>query len=112
MLQQSLVDWAALLRNRIKGARKKGAFWVRVFDILRLVPTLEGKATLWTTERTGLSSAEMGGGWGQSAGGRFSGSEAGGQMPNAERADAPARCNHGERLEDEAAFGEPRMGDA
>jgi SAM-dependent methyltransferase len=42
------VDWPALLRKRIKGARKKGALWVRVLDVLRLVPTGEGRARLWT----------------------------------------------------------------
>jgi hypothetical protein len=42
------VDWAGLLRRRIKAARKRGALWVRWLDLLRLIPTSEGRARLWT----------------------------------------------------------------
>jgi hypothetical protein len=37
-----------LLRARIKAARKRGAFWVRILDVARLLPTAEGRARLWT----------------------------------------------------------------
>ena len=42
------MDWAGLLRRRIKAARKRGALWVRWLDLLRLIPTSEGRARLWT----------------------------------------------------------------
>jgi SAM-dependent methyltransferase len=38
----------ALLRSRIKAERKRGALWVRMLDVVRLVPTGEGRARLWT----------------------------------------------------------------
>ena len=37
-----------LLRKRVKAARKRGALWVRVLDVIRLVPAAEGRARLWT----------------------------------------------------------------
>jgi SAM-dependent methyltransferase len=37
-----------LFRARIKAARKRGAFWVRILDVARLLPTAEGQARLWT----------------------------------------------------------------
>src|SRR5689334_25213789 len=39
---------AARLRSNIKAARKRGAFWVRVIDVARLLPSVEGRARLWT----------------------------------------------------------------
>lgn len=39
---------AALLRSNIKAARKRGALWVRVFDLARLLRTPEGRMRLWT----------------------------------------------------------------
>jgi hypothetical protein len=39
---------AALIRKRMKAGRKTGALWVRAVDVLRLVPTVEGRARLWT----------------------------------------------------------------
>jgi hypothetical protein len=40
--------WAERARRRIKAGRKAGALWVRILDVLRLVPTAEGRARLWT----------------------------------------------------------------
>ena len=37
-----------LIRRQIKGARKRGALWARALDVLRLLPTAEGRARLWT----------------------------------------------------------------
>jgi len=42
------MDLAGLLRLGIKAARKRGAPWVRVLDVVRLFPTVEGRAQLWT----------------------------------------------------------------
>lgn len=39
---------AASIRKRIKAGRKRGALWVRATDVLRLLPTTEGRARLWT----------------------------------------------------------------
>ena len=39
---------AAPIRRRIKAARKRRARWVGAFDMLRLLPTAEGRARLWT----------------------------------------------------------------
>lgn len=36
------------LRSKIKASRKRGAVWVRLFDLLRLVPSSEGRWRLWT----------------------------------------------------------------
>jgi SAM-dependent methyltransferase len=38
----------ASIRKRVKAGRKGGALWVRAVDVLRLVPTAEGRARLWT----------------------------------------------------------------
>jgi SAM-dependent methyltransferase len=38
----------ARLRRQIKGARKRGAWWVRLLDIARLMPTSDGRSMLWT----------------------------------------------------------------
>jgi SAM-dependent methyltransferase len=42
------VELAARIRTLIKAGRKRRAMWVRVLDLLRLVPTAEGRARLWT----------------------------------------------------------------
>jgi trans-aconitate methyltransferase len=36
------------LRRNVKAARKRGAPWVRALDVVRLLPTSEGRAALWT----------------------------------------------------------------
>ena len=36
------------LRAHVKAARKRGAGWVALFDVVRLLPTAEGRARLWT----------------------------------------------------------------
>jgi spermidine synthase len=36
------------LRAWIKAARKRGAFWVHILDVVRLLPFGEGRARLWT----------------------------------------------------------------
>jgi hypothetical protein len=36
------------IRRHIKTARRRGARWVRALDVLRLVPTAEGRSRLWT----------------------------------------------------------------
>lgn len=41
----------AQLRSSIKAARKSGALWVRVLDVVRLLPSAEGRARLWTRLR-------------------------------------------------------------
>jgi len=38
----------ALIRSRIKAARKRGALWARLLDVARLLPTAEGRSVLWT----------------------------------------------------------------
>src|SRR5690242_19616262 len=38
----------ARLRSKIKAARKRGARWVCLFDIARLLPSAEGRARIWT----------------------------------------------------------------
>jgi SAM-dependent methyltransferase len=38
----------AKLRCRIKAARKRGAWWIRIVDVVRFLPTSEGRALLWT----------------------------------------------------------------
>jgi hypothetical protein len=42
------MNLTALLRSRIKAARKCDALWERLLDVARLVPTAEGRARLWT----------------------------------------------------------------
>ena len=42
------MDASALLRSKIKAARKRGAWWVSAFDVIRLVKTSDGRARLWT----------------------------------------------------------------
>jgi hypothetical protein len=42
------MDAPRLLRSRIKAARKRRAYWVRILDLARLLPTSEGRANLWT----------------------------------------------------------------
>lgn len=39
---------AAFVRSKIKAARKRGALWVRVLDVVRLLPRAEGRSRLWT----------------------------------------------------------------
>jgi hypothetical protein len=39
---------ADLLRSKIKAARKRRTLWVRVLDLVRLLPRAEGRALLWT----------------------------------------------------------------
>lgn len=39
---------AALLRPRIKAARKRGAAWVRLLDVARLLARAVGRSILWT----------------------------------------------------------------
>jgi len=39
---------AAIVRSKIKAARKRDARWVGALDILRLLPSAEGRARLWT----------------------------------------------------------------
>lgn len=36
------------LRSSVKAARKRGALWVRLVDVVRLLPSAEGRARLWT----------------------------------------------------------------
>jgi hypothetical protein len=36
------------LRSTVKAGRKRGALWVRVLDVARLLATSEGRARLWT----------------------------------------------------------------
>lgn len=38
----------ARLRSRIKAARKRGAFWVRLLDLARLLASSDGRSRLWT----------------------------------------------------------------
>jgi hypothetical protein len=38
----------ASVRSRIKAARKRGAMWVRLLDIARLLAAAEGRSVLWT----------------------------------------------------------------
>lgn len=40
-----------LVRRQVKAGRKRGAIWVRVFDIVRLAVTAEGRARLLTSLR-------------------------------------------------------------
>jgi SAM-dependent methyltransferase len=47
------MDAKALLRSKVKAARRHGAGWVRLLDVARLVPTAEGRAQLWTRIRYG-----------------------------------------------------------
>jgi SAM-dependent methyltransferase len=42
------MDAKTLLRSKVKAARRRGASWVRLLDVARLVPTAEGRAQLWT----------------------------------------------------------------
>lgn len=42
------MDVKALLRSKVKAARKRGERWVRLFDVARLIATAEGRAQLWT----------------------------------------------------------------
>ena len=46
--QQSAMEWREFLRSKVKAGRKRGSIWVRLFDIVRLIPTAEGRANLWT----------------------------------------------------------------
>lgn len=39
---------AAQLKLRIKAARKRRAWWARMLDMLRLLPSAEGRSRLWT----------------------------------------------------------------
>lgn len=41
------MDMAASFRSRIKAGRKRGAWWVRVLDLVRLLPSGQGRAQLW-----------------------------------------------------------------
>jgi hypothetical protein len=43
------VNSAAALRRRLKAARKRGARWAHIVDILRLLRTAEGRSILWTS---------------------------------------------------------------
>ena len=38
----------ARLRSWVKSARRRGALWVRLLDIVRLLPTSDGRSRLWT----------------------------------------------------------------
>jgi SAM-dependent methyltransferase len=42
------MELKALLRSRIKAARKRGASWVRLLDVVRLLATSERRSILWT----------------------------------------------------------------
>ena len=44
---------AALVRSKIKAARKRDARWVRALDVLRLLLRAEGRARLWTRASRG-----------------------------------------------------------
>ena len=46
--QQSPVDWRESIRKRIKAGRARQALWVRAIDVVRLLPSGEGRALLWT----------------------------------------------------------------
>lgn len=48
MRQQRLMDWAALIRRTIKTARARGSRWVKVLDVVRFLPSADGRARLWT----------------------------------------------------------------
>ena len=39
---------AAFIRKRVKAARRRGAAWVQLLDVTRLIRTAEGRARLWT----------------------------------------------------------------
>jgi SAM-dependent methyltransferase len=43
-----LMTVAALIRSRVKAARKRGAHWVELVDVLRLLWTGQGRSVLWT----------------------------------------------------------------
>lgn len=42
-----------LLKPHVKAARRRGATWVRLLDIARLLPTASGRSVLWTRLRHG-----------------------------------------------------------
>jgi len=42
------VELAAHIRTLIKAGRRRGTLWVRFLDVVRLLPTAEGRARLWT----------------------------------------------------------------
>ena len=48
MRQHLYMHIRSQLRSRIKGARKRGALWVRILDAVRPVATAEGRGQLWT----------------------------------------------------------------
>jgi methyltransferase family protein len=47
------MEIAQLLRTRVKAARRRRATWIRLLDVVRLLPTAEGRARLWTRFRYG-----------------------------------------------------------
>lgn len=42
------MDIRSHLRSRIKGSRRRGAFWVRTLDAVRPITSAKGRAELWT----------------------------------------------------------------
>ena len=42
------MNWREALRSGVKARRKRGSIWVRLLDNVRLLPTAEGRARLWT----------------------------------------------------------------
>jgi SAM-dependent methyltransferase len=45
---------SARLRSIVKAGRKRGAFWVRIVEVARLLPFAEGRALLWTRLARGV----------------------------------------------------------
>lgn len=48
MRQQFRVRISGLIRNRLKASRKRGASWIKILDLIRLLPSAEGRGRLWT----------------------------------------------------------------
>ena len=42
------MDWREHLRSSVKAGRRRRSIWVQLFDIIRLIPSAEGRARLWT----------------------------------------------------------------
>ena len=42
-----------LLKPHVKAARRRGALWARLLDVVRLLPTAQGRSVLWTRLRHG-----------------------------------------------------------